>query len=110
LTPTGSCPRGYWTTMSFMEIFQPGLKHLREEQYRRQMDIAYPTNGGNPPIDIDLDAGTATIVVRLPAEHLEETADQPDTDEPNPSELNSGDLDPDEAASGAGERSAPSGA
>jgi hypothetical protein len=96
--------------MSFMEIFQPGLKHLREEQYRRQMDIAYPTNGGNPPIDIDLDAGTATIVVRLPAEHLEETADQPDTDEPDPSEPNSGDLDPDEAASGAGERSAPSGA
>lgn len=53
--------------MSFMEIFQPGLKHLREEQHRRQMDIAYPTNGGNPPMAIDLDAGTATIVVRVPA-------------------------------------------
>lgn len=53
--------------MSFMEIFQPGLKHLREEQYRQQMDIAYPTNGGNPPMAIDLDAGTATIVVRVPA-------------------------------------------
>ena len=64
--------------MSFMEIFQPGLKHLREEQYRRQMDVAYPTNGGNPPMDIDLDAGTATIVVRVPIpEQVEEPVDEP---------------------------------
>ncbi len=64
--------------MSFMEIFQPGLKYLREEQYRRQMDVAYPTNGGNPPIEIDLDAGTATIVVRVPApEQVEVPADEP---------------------------------
>ena len=73
--------------MSFMEIFQPGLKHLREEQYRRQMDVAYPTNGGNPPMDIDLDAGTATIVVRLPAPgRVEEAADEPTRDEPEPSD------------------------
>ena len=64
--------------MSFMEIFQPGLRHLREEQYRRQMDVAYPTNGGNPPIEIDLDAGTATIVVRVPApEQVEAPAHEP---------------------------------
>ena len=43
--------RGYWRAMRFMEIFQPGLKHLREEQYRHQMDVAYPTNGGNTPIE-----------------------------------------------------------
>ena len=43
--------------MSFMEIFQPGLKHLREERQRQQHDIAYPL------VDIDLDAGTATIAI-----------------------------------------------
>ena len=64
--------------MSFMEIFQPGLRYLRDEQDRQRMDVAYPTNGGNPPIDIDLDAGTATIVVRVPApEPVEESADEP---------------------------------
>jgi hypothetical protein len=75
--------------MSFMEIFQPGLKYLREERDRRRMDVAYPTNGGNPPIDIDLDAGTATIVVPMPApEQDEKSADEPgaeSAEEPGPS-------------------------
>lgn len=63
-----------------MEIFQPGLKYLREERDRRRMDVAYPTNGGNPPIEIDLDAGTATIVVPVPApERGEEAADESDS-------------------------------
>ena len=60
-----------------MEIFQPGLRYLREEQYRRQMDVAYPTNGGNLPIEIDLDAGTATVL-RVPApEQVEVPAQSP---------------------------------
>ena len=75
--------------MSFMEIFQPGLKYLREERDRRRMDVAYPTNGGNPPIDIDLDAGTATILVPVPApEPGEVPAPEPgeeSADEPGPS-------------------------
>jgi len=63
-----------------MEIFQPGLKYLREERDRRRMDVAYPTNGGSPPIEIDLDAGIATIVVRVPApERVEESAGEPDS-------------------------------
>lgn len=49
--------------MSFLEIFQPGLKHLREERERQRMDVAYPTNGADPLTEIDLDAGTARIVV-----------------------------------------------
>ncbi|BAK37994.1 hypothetical protein MLP_49800 [Microlunatus phosphovorus NM-1] len=49
--------------MSFMEIFQPGLKHLREERQRQQHDIAYPTDGADPLVDINLDAGTATILI-----------------------------------------------
>ena len=47
---------------------------------RQQLDVTYPTNGGSPPIEIDLDAGTATIVVRVPApERVEESADEPDS-------------------------------
>ena len=61
--------------MSFMEIFQPGLRHLREERARQQIDVTYPTNGGNPPIEVDLDAGTATIVVRVPAPEPGEESD-----------------------------------
>ena len=72
--------------MSFMEIFQPGLKHLREERYRRQMDVAYPTNGGNPPIEIDLDAGTATIVVRVPAARAGSTS-RPTSADASPDDL-----------------------
>ncbi len=63
--------------MSFMEILQPSLKFLRQERERQRMDVAYPTNGGNPPMDIDLDAGTATIVVRVPAETADDSDQAP---------------------------------
>ena len=49
--------------MSFLEIFQPGLKHLREERDRQRMLVVRPSHGGGPPLGIDLDAGTASIVV-----------------------------------------------
>ena len=49
--------------MSFLEIFQPGLKHLREERDRQRMLVVRPSNGGGPPLGIDLDAGTASTVV-----------------------------------------------
>jgi hypothetical protein len=52
--------------MSFMEIFQPGLKYLREERERQRMNVAYPTDGADPLMEIDLDAGTATIVITTP--------------------------------------------
>jgi hypothetical protein len=63
--------------MSFMEILQPSLKFLRQERERQRMDVAYPTNGGNPPMDIDLDAGTATIVVRVPTETADDSNQAP---------------------------------
>lgn len=53
--------------MSFLEIFQPGLRHLREERERQRMDVAHPTDGADPLMEIDLDAGTATIVIPSPA-------------------------------------------
>ena len=48
--------------MSFLEIFQPGLKHLYEERDRQRMLVIRPAHGGGPPLGIDLDAGTASIV------------------------------------------------
>lgn len=49
-----------------MEIFQPGLKFLREERERQRMNVAHPTDGADPLMKIDLDAGTATIVIPAP--------------------------------------------
>ena len=52
--------------MSFLEIFEPGLQHLREEKDRQKMLIVRPSHGGGAPLGIDLDAGTATIGAALP--------------------------------------------
>ena len=54
--------------MSFFEIFQPGLQHLREERDRRRTVVVRPTHGGGPPLGIDLDGGTAKIFLQRPAE------------------------------------------
>ena len=50
--------------MSFLEIFAPGLRHLREERARQRHDAAEPRRS-DPPFEIDLEAGTARII--LPA-------------------------------------------
>ena len=55
-----------WEVMSFLEIFQPGLRYLREERDRRKIMVANPTHGGGPPLGIDLDAGTAKITISRP--------------------------------------------
>jgi hypothetical protein len=47
--------------MSFLEIFQPGLRHLREERERQKLMVARPPAAGRAPLGIDLDAGTAVI-------------------------------------------------
>jgi hypothetical protein len=52
--------------MSFLEIFEPGLKHLREEKDRQKMLVVRPSHGGRAPLGIDLDAGTATFSVTPP--------------------------------------------
>jgi hypothetical protein len=50
--------------VSFLEIFQPGLKQLYEEKERQRMLVIRPSHGAGPPLGIDLDAGTASI--RIP--------------------------------------------
>jgi hypothetical protein len=61
--------------MSFLEIFQPGLKHLYEEKDRQRMLVVRPSHGGGPPLGIDLDAGTASIVVPRRAGTVEKRTD-----------------------------------
>jgi hypothetical protein len=48
--------------VSFFELFQPGLKYLREEKDRQKILVAKPSHGGGAPLGIDLDAGTAKSV------------------------------------------------
>lgn len=59
--------------MSFLEIFEPGLKNLREEKDRQKMLVVRPSHGGGAPLGIDLDAGKATFGVTPPE-------DPPDSD------------------------------
>jgi Family of unknown function (DUF6191) len=49
--------------VSFFELFQPGLKYLREEKDRQKILVAKPSHGGGAPLGIDLDAGTAKITI-----------------------------------------------
>ena len=46
------------------EIFQPGIGHLIEEKERQRLDIVQREDG-DPPWELDLDAGTALL--RRPA-------------------------------------------
>jgi hypothetical protein len=59
--------------MSFLEIFEPGLKNLRKEKERQKMLVVRPSHGGGAPLGIDLDGGKATFSVTPPH-------DAPDSD------------------------------
>lgn len=52
---TGSVPFG-----ELFAIFQPGIEHLIEEKERQRLDIVQREDG-DPPWEIDLDAGTAVL-------------------------------------------------
>ena len=41
-------------------LFQPGVEHLIEEKERQRLDIVQ-SEDGDPPWEIDLDAGTAVL-------------------------------------------------
>jgi len=50
--------------LSFFEIFQPGLRHLREERDRQKTLVTRPTHGGaGGPLGIDLKTGKATFTM-----------------------------------------------
>ena len=56
----GSTPFG-----DIIEIFQPGIQHLVEEKERQRLDIVQREDG-DPPWEIDLDAGTAVLRRAVP--------------------------------------------
>ena len=64
--------------MSFLEIFQPGLKQLYEERDRQRTLVIRPSYGGGPPLGIDLEAGTASIVVPRRAAGADRAPDDAD--------------------------------
>jgi hypothetical protein len=64
--------------MSFFEIFQPGLKHLREERDRQKTLVTRPTHGGGGPLGIDLDNGKATFSMPMKPEESEEPLGEKD--------------------------------
>jgi hypothetical protein len=77
--------------MSFFEIFQPGLKYLREEKERQKMLVSKPNHGGGAPLGIDLDAGTAKITIAPKADGSSRTG----VGEPDDLGRQSRDLQPD---------------
>jgi Family of unknown function (DUF6191) len=66
--------------MSFLEMFAPDLRHLREERERQKHMVAHPKYGGGAPLGIDLEAGTARISV--PTRASAATATPGGTDRP----------------------------
>jgi len=58
LTPLDNPPRlsEQRVLVSFFELFQPGLRYLREEKDRQKILVAKPSHGGAAPLGIDLDA------------------------------------------------------
>ena len=70
--------------MSFFEIFNPGMKHLREERDRQNMLVSRPTHGGGSPLGIDLEGGKAKI--SLPGHTTSQEVDD-ETVEPDAAEV-----------------------
>jgi hypothetical protein len=68
--------------MSFLEIFQPGLRHLREERERQKLMVARPPAAGRAPLGINLDAGTAVIPARPHPDPVDSGSAEPGRAEP----------------------------
>ena len=66
--------------MSFFEIFNPGMKHLREERDRQNMLVSRPTHGGGSPLGIDLEGGKAKISLpgHTTSQEVEDETVEPD--------------------------------
>ena len=80
----------------FFEIFQPGLKYLREERDRQKMLVSKPTHGGGAPLGIDLDGGTAKISIKPRAADSQEPDPTDDEASVQPA-VSEADTEPDQA-------------
>ena len=60
-------PRSSGVVMGpLFELFNPGIKHI-EEQRQTEAMLRDDEESGDPPLGIDLEAGTAVIRLRRPA-------------------------------------------
>lgn len=65
----------------FFEIFNPGLRHIREQRDREKMLIVEADRGGAGPEPLDLDSGS--VVLRLPPRAYPEPMQTPPAPEPD---------------------------
>jgi hypothetical protein len=66
--------------MSFFELFQPGLRHLREERDRQKSVVANPAQGEGGPLGIDLSQGKAKFTMPPATAPGEEDAEAEDSE------------------------------
>lgn len=50
----------------FTEIFQPGLRHAREQRDFDKILVVEQKKGGSGPQPLDLDSGAVTVVLPTP--------------------------------------------
>lgn len=53
---------------SFFEVFNPGLRHTREQQDLEKVLVVDQKKGGSGPRPLDLDSGTVEIVMPVTAD------------------------------------------
>lgn len=65
----------------FFEIFNPGLRHTREQLDTEKMLVVEADQGGSGPDPLDLDSGS--VVLRMPRRAYPEPMQAPQTPEPD---------------------------
>lgn len=65
--------------MSFSEMFNPGMKHLHEEQQRKRIEAQIPESEGDPLRDFE--QGIIRITLKdAPSEPIDRPTDQDQTE------------------------------
>lgn len=59
----------------FFEIFEPGLRHQREQKDLEKILVVEADKGGSGPQPLDLDSGS--VVLRVPPRQPQGEPDQP---------------------------------
>lgn len=72
-----SGPYPGWMT-GFFEIFEPGLRHMREQKDLEKILIVEADKGGTGPQPLDLDSGSVTL--RVPPQAVPEPSPPVPTD------------------------------
>jgi len=78
----------------FFEIFNPGMRHTREQKDFDKVAVVPTRKGGRGPLRIDLDAGTVVLPMRTA--HLSDEAIAPASAEVDEATVGEPDDQPDE--------------